>query len=432
MRDIALLIIVGGLLPWILMRPQVGIYAWSWLGYMNPHRLTFGFAYSFPFAQSVALATLLSILFWKQPKRIPMNGLVVLWFVFLAWLLVTTIFAMYSDHAWEQYAKVMKIQLIIFLTMMVIRTRKEVDILLWVIALSIGFYGIKGGLFTIQTLGGGRVWGPPGGYIQENNALAVALLMVLPLFYYLRMQAKRAIVRHLMLGAMLLMVISVIGSQSRGALLAICATGAFLWLKTPGKLLSGVLMVLLAIGIFSFMPQSWHDRMGLIENYQEDDSAMGRIAAWKMAFNLGNGRITGGGFNTWKPTTYRLYSDNPEDWDRYTAAHSIYFNMIGEHGWIGFILFASIFISAWRMASGIIKKARGSPDLKWAADLMRMMHVSFIAYGVGGAFLQLSYFDLPWHLVSIIIICRVIVINELNDKSKVGVDQPHQQLAGKA
>ena len=424
MRDLILTLLVLGLLPYALLRPQVGIYAWSWLSYMNPHRFTYGFAYSFPFAQSVAVATLIGILFWKQPKRIPMTGLTVVWIFFVLWMLITTVFSMYPDHAWEQYVRVVKIQLVTFLTMMVIKNRKDLDVLIWVIALSIGFFGIKGGVFTIATLGGHRVWGPGGSFIEENNALAVALLMVLPLFYYLRLQAKRKILRHVLLICMLLMVASIIGSQSRGALLAISATGVFLWLKTPNKLITGFLLVILAAGVVSFMPSSWHERMGTIANYEEDASAMGRIAAWSMSINVANENVLGGGFNLWKSTTYKLYSDNPEDWDRYTAAHSIYFNVIAEHGWIGLLLFVTVFMIAWRTSSKITKQARGSPELKWAVDLMRMLQVSLIAYGTGGAFLQLSYFDLPWHMVSVIVITRFIVEQQLQDKGQI----PHEQV----
>jgi len=417
MRDLLVTLIVAVLLPYILMRPQVGVYAWSWLSYMNPHRLTWGFAYNFPFAQAVALAALFSLLIWKEPKRIPITGLTVLWFLFLFWILITTIFSMYPGDAWELLIRIVKIQLVTFLTIVVIKNHKDLNILVWVIALSLGFFGIKGGVFTLSTLGSYRVWGPPGTYIEENNALAVSLLMVLPLFYYLRLQTERTTIKLLLLVAMLLIVVSVIGSQSRGALLAICATGGFLWLKTSGKVLSGFLMLVLAVSIFSFMPQSWHERMGLIENYQQDSSAMGRIAAWKMSVNVANHNITGGGLDLWRPTTYRIYSDTPEDWSRNTAAHSIYFSVLAEHGWIGLLLFISIFVVAWRTASRLIKRVRGSPDLKWAADLMRMLQVSIVAYSVGGAFLQLSYFDLPWHMVSIVVITRFIVEQKLGTQA---------------
>ncbi len=417
MRDIALTIIVFGLLPYILMRPQIGIYAWSWLSYMNPHRLTWGFAYSMPFAQIVAITSLISVLLWKEPKRIPITGLTLLWMFFLVWVLITTVFAMYPEFAWIQYEKVMKIQLITFLTIMVIKTKQDLNVLIWVIAFSIGFFAIKGGVFTIQTLGAHRVWGPPSSFIEENNALAVASLMVLPLFYYLRQQQKRSMVRHFFLFCMLLITVSVIGSQSRGALIAICATGFFLWLKTPGKIFSGAAMVVLAVSVFSFMPQSWHDRMDLIENYQQDSSAMGRIAAWKMSINVANSRPLGGGLDLWRPETYQLYGETAADWSRDTAAHSIYFSVLAEHGWLGLFMFIGIFFICWRTASKVIKTTSGKDEWQWLNNLMKMIQVSLVAYASGGAFLQLSYFDLPWHLVAVVVISRTLVEKEMNIKS---------------
>ena len=116
MRDILVTVIVFGLIPYILARPQVGIYTWSWLSYMNPHRLAYGFAYTMPFAQIVAIASLLSILIWKEPKRVPVTGLTVLWVVFLIWMLLTTAFAMFPELAWPQYERIIKIQLVCVLT----------------------------------------------------------------------------------------------------------------------------------------------------------------------------------------------------------------------------------------------------------------------------------------------------------------------------
>ncbi|MCF7981270.1 MAG: putative O-glycosylation ligase, exosortase A system-associated [Pseudomonadales bacterium] len=409
MRDIALTVIVMGLLPYILMRPQVGIYTWSWLSYMNPHKLTWGFAYNFPFAQIVAIFTLLSILFSKEKKTIQMTGLLGLILFFIVWICVTTAFAISIDNSFEQLVKVLKIQLITLLTILVIKSKKDIDVLLWIIVLSIGFYGVKGGLFTIKTLGASRVWGPPGGFIQENNSLAVALLMVLPLMYYLRQQVNTKWIQAGVVFAMALIVVAGFGSQSRGAFIAIGATAFYLWLKLPNKAVWALLFFVLAIGMLSFMPDSWHSRMDTISNYQADDSAMGRINAWKMAINLANHRVFGGGFNIWTAQVYQIYG---ETWDKPRAAHSIYFNVLGEHGWIGLILFFSIFLGTWQTCKKLIKQTKNINELAWLSGLCRMIQVSLIAYATGGAFLSLSYFDLPWHLVSIVIICRHIVDNQ--------------------
>ena len=65
MRDLFVALVVFGLLPMTLRRPQVGIYLWSWIGYHNPHRLSFGWALNFPWAMIIALTTFVSLLFSK-------------------------------------------------------------------------------------------------------------------------------------------------------------------------------------------------------------------------------------------------------------------------------------------------------------------------------------------------------------------------------
>ncbi len=58
MRDIVLACIVFGSLPFILKRPFWGILMLAWLGYMNPHRLTWGFMFDMPVVSIVAVTTL--------------------------------------------------------------------------------------------------------------------------------------------------------------------------------------------------------------------------------------------------------------------------------------------------------------------------------------------------------------------------------------
>ena len=91
------------------------------------------------------------------------------------------------------------------------------------------------------------------------------------------------------------------------------------------------------------------------------------------------------------------------------AAHSIYFSVLGEHGWMGLFLFLLILFIAWQTASWIIRQAKGNAELEWLIHLSRMLQVSLVAYCVGGAFLSLSYYDLPWHLISLLVLGKAIV-----------------------
>ena len=406
-RDIAITIIILGAIPFILRRPYVGVFIWSWISYMNPHRLTWGFAFDMPFAQIIAITLLISMLFSKEKISIPFNKTVGIWMFFIFWMGVTSVFAIYPDAAMLQLIKVVKIQLITFITMMLITTQDRVNKLIWVIVLSIGYFSTKGGLFTILTGGASRVWGPPGGFIQENNSLALATLMIIPLMVYLlNLHRDTPWIKAGLCGAIGLSLISVIGSQSRGALVAIVAVSGFFWLKSHSKFLSGSGILLLSVVIYNFMPASWHERMDTISHYQEDGSAMGRINAWKYSINVASDRLLGAGFESWTEETFEIWAPVAED---VHAAHSIYFGVLADHGWLGLILFLAILLLTWLSLSKIIRLARKEAVYKNQAFLARMLQVSLIAYMSGGAFLSLAYFDLPWHIIAIAVILQVQV-----------------------
>ena len=420
MRDIFVTLIVFGSLPFILKRPYVGILMWAWISYMNPHRLTYGFAYTMPFAQVIAIFIVLAFLFNKDKQKIPVDGTVVVWALFLVWMSITTVFAIYPDYALVSYIKVMKIQLLTFFTIIFLTSLKKVEYLIWVIVLSIGYYSIKGGIFTLVTGGGFRVWGPPGTFIYENNSLALATLMVIPLMYYLYSVETKKWLKYGLGSAVFLSLVSALGSQSRGALLAAVAVLGFFWLKTKGKLISGIAILLVAGVGWQVMPQAWHDRMSTISNYQEDRSAMGRINAWTYSINIANDKLLGGGFDSWGKDTFSIYSPQA---DFVAVAHSIYFNVLADHGWIGLFLFLGILYASWRNLSTVIRLSE--PDSRLNL-LSRMLQVSFVAYLTGGAFLSLSYFDLPWHLIAITLLLK----KELNTPQVVAVNQQQTTRQG--
>ncbi len=401
MRDLIVTGVIFGLLPFVFRRPWLGILLWSWLGYMNPHRLAWGFAYDFPFSMVVGVVTLAAFLFSQEKKEMPWSREIVVLLIFIAWMLLTTFFAFYPDAAWFQWNKVWKIQLMVILTALIINDRHKLHWLVWVIVVSFAFYGVKGGIFTIVNGGAYRVQGPAGTFIGGNNEMALALVMSIPLIRYLQLQDTRRWMKLALAGAMVLTGVAAIGSQSRGGLLAMVAMGIFLWLKSRKKIVTGLYMAAAVAILASVMPQAWYDRMNTIKTYQEDQSAQGRINAWYTAFNLAKDRITGGGFETFRPPTFRQYA--PDPWNVHDV-HSIYFEQMGEQGFIGFGLFMLLGLLAWLRARQIIKRCKNDPDRKWASDLAAMIQVSLVGYAAGGAFLGMSYFDLPYHLMIILVL----------------------------
>lgn len=406
MRDLFVAVVVFGLLPWALRRPQVGIYLWCWISYMNPHRLAWGFAVNFPWAMIIALPTLVGLLFSKEPKRIPWTRETILLLLFILWMGVTTYFAFYPHLAWEGYVKTLKVLLMTFVTLMVINNRERLHGMVWIIALSLGFYGVKGGIFTITKGGVHHVQGPDGTFFGGNNEMALVLAMTIPLIRYLQLQERRHWLRMGLGAAMLLCAIAAIGSQSRGGLLGLGAMGLFLWFKSRNKIMTALLIVVAVGAIGSVMPQAWYDRMSTIKTYEQDTSSLGRINAWWTGFHVAKDRITGGGFNMYQPATFSQYAPEP---DRVHDVHSIYFEVMGEQGFIGFGMFMLLGIMTWLRCSQIMRLCRGDPEKRWARDLAAMIQVSMIGYASAGAFLGLAYFDLYYHLIAMAVLTWTIV-----------------------
>ena len=416
MRDVILSLIIFGSLPIILVRPFLGIIMWSWVAYMVPHKLTWGFAFNYPFAQAIAIATLAGWLLSKERKTLPINAMTVLLLMLTAWVSLTTVFAIMPDFAYGKWERSAKILLMTFVTIPLLVGRKRIDALVWVIALSVGFYGIKGGLFLLRGAGDALMIGPAGGFFGDNNAFALTLIMVVPLMRYLQMQSKRLWIRLGLGAAMLLSLVSVVGTHSRGGFLAAAAMCLTMVMMSRRRVVFGsVLLIGVIVGI-PFLPGSWVERMETIQNYEEDGSAMGRIDAWTFAWRHSLDRPIGGGFLINRAhDLFISYVPNASD---SRAFHSVYFEVLGEHGFIGLGIFLALLGTTVVYANAVRTAIKGREDLQWADDLVRMLLVCMVGYAVGGAFLNLAFFDLYYHLIALILCTKLTVEAELGAAAK--------------
>jgi probable O-glycosylation ligase (exosortase A-associated) len=404
MRSILVTLLIFGSLPVIVIKPHIGVLVWSWIGYMNPHRLTWGFAYHFSFAMVVGVVTIAAWLFSREPKTLPWHPLVLLLAAFAAWVSFTTLFAAYPDHAQWKWDRTIKILLFNgFVTLGLITTRQRLDALIWVIVLSLGFFALKGAVFTVLTGGIYRLQGPSGSFIADNNSFGLALLMTMPLVRYLQLTARS---RWMRLGLLILLVcflVAVLGTYSRGAVVGLAVTVVALLVKSRHRMrLALVAGVALAAAV-QFMPEHWHERIASIFAYEEDPSAQGRLESWRYALEVAREHpVVGGGFEIFR-------GNQASSAAGYRSAHSIYFEALGEHGWVGLALFLALGLGAYLTARSVIRRASEDPELSWAGDLAGMVQVSIAAYAIAGLFLNLATFDLYYHLIAIIVIASALV-----------------------
>ena len=408
MRDIALALFVFGMIPFILMRPYVGLLVWSWLGYMNPYRLCYGFAISFPWVQLVAIVTLVSMLFNRERKTVKPSSTVILLFLFFAWTTLTAFYAVQQDSAWQTWEQFGKTLIMVLVTFMLVNDRKRIHWLVWVIVVSIGFYGLKGGIFTALRGGAYHVYGPAKSFIADNNDLAQALCMILPLMRYLQLQASR---KYLKLGlgvALFIVGIGILGTYSRGGLVALAVVCAALFLKGRKKVMLALVFLSLGVTAYNFMPAQWMERMDTLHHADETDSMQTRMQSWKFATQVALHRpLVGGGMNVYQSAAM---------WSRYgpedaipRAVHSVYFRVLGEQGFPGLVMFVALLFVSWRNCAKVRRRTRDSPSDKWAFDLASMLQVSLLAFMTAGLATTSTYFDLSYQIMAMCVLLKEIL-----------------------
>lgn len=413
MRDLALAGILVPLLAMAAARPFVGILVWSWISFMNPHQEVYGFAGSMPWAMLTFLVTVFGCVVAGEPRRLALNAVTVLLMLFGACITVTSILTIGdASQTWKMWDRVIKVLAGLLLTASLLTDRRRIDALVWLMVIAIGYYGVKGGIFTLVTGGGFIVLGPSNTMISDRNHLAVALLVTLPLMNYLRQHARHRIVRQGLMFAMGATLFAAIGSQSRGALLALGATAGMLWLRSRGKIVSGIAIVAAVAAVITFMPDSWVERMNTIQTFDQDASASARLRTWGTAWKLARLRpMTGGGFRA-------IYQQPIVDmltpgWEAY-AVHSIWLEALADHGFPTFIVWLGIIGAGIWYSLRLGRIARDRADLRWAVDLARMTQVSVASFAVGGTFLSLSYWDFFWTLMVIMGATHAVVRQALS------------------
>lgn len=407
MRDIALSAIILALIPICLLRPWIGMLVWYWFGLMNPHRLTWGFARGMPWAELIGGAILLGLLLTNDRRSVPRSPEVVLMLLFLSFCVFTTFVAWAPAYAWPELDKVAKIILMTIVATMLIWGRERIYALLLVIALSVGFYGVKGGIFTILTGGAHRVQGPENSFLGGNTFLGLALVMVFPLLIALsRIEDRRWLKRVLLVSAWMC-VLSAVFTYSRGALLGLAVVMPLLFLKTKHKFLLVVALIPIIIFGKDLLPNKLVNRAETIETYQEDNSAMQRIRAWNVAWHIALDRpFTGAGFEfEYSPDEERWFSYMDPKYLQYGpkthAAHSIYFQVMGQHGFIGFTLFILILVVGVSRLRKLSVRAKSNPEARWISETAGALYIGLLGYMVSGAFLSLAYFDLMYIYIAL-------------------------------
>jgi probable O-glycosylation ligase (exosortase A-associated) len=321
-----------------------------------------------------------------------------------------------ADEVWDKWITVQKILFMCLVGYALTTTRERLNQLIWAVVLTIGIWGVKGALFAILH-GGGEIHGPDGGMLASNNDFGLGLVVMLPLIFYQRYLATNRHVRRGLLLMGFLVTLAVFFTYSRGALVGVCAMGVVFWLRSRAKFVTGLLVAALCFSIYAVAPEKWFNRMGTIETYQEDESAMSRLWLWQISLRIAELHpINGGGFKvTFSPsvTNNMLRGTDLARMTKPRAAHSIYFDALSEHGWVGLFLFLMILGYSWVNCAWLTRHSRNRPDLAWANMLGRIGQAVLVGYATAGAFASQAYLDEYWCIIFIIEAARRLLAKEI-------------------
>ena len=407
-RDILIAVTVLAFIPVSFFRPWIGVLVWSWIAYMAPHKLAWGFAQSLPVAMMIGGATIAGFIFTKDRKPLPRVLGVWMLFALAIHFTITTTLAINPDMAWGKWNLVSKGLLITFVTMFLFQERSRLRALFMVIALSLGYYGLKGGFWVLRTGGENRVFGPENTFFGDNNTLGLALSMALPLMLGLAREESRKWLRMTLRAMFALSIVAILFTHSRGAFLALAVIMGLLIWRSPWRFRFATVAVIASLAALPFIPLNLEERIESIQEYQQDPSAIGRLQAWTTGYHLALARpLTGGGFRAFNDeTVWERY--HPGEFLAARDAHSLYFEVLGEHGFLGLGLYFTLLGFTLVNVRRIRKRWRAHQEHGWLARYAEMTELALYPFLVAGAFLGVAYFDLYFHLVSIGIILTAL------------------------
>jgi probable O-glycosylation ligase (exosortase A-associated) len=424
-RDIVVMLLIVALLGLGIRNAFNAMLLWAWSGFMALDNYMYGVMQSFPYGTTFALmaAALLLLRSRDLSYDYGKGGLTVLLLLMLihCWIVGAAAYSGLARNA-EYLENITKLVLYCLLLPLVLRSPMRIHALLWAICLGVGSHSALEGLKFILS-GGGHIVRGLAKY-GDNNHLAVVTAMLLPLLIYLRTSTSSRYIKALILASVLLLTISIIATYSRGGLIALTIFALWQVAVSRRKLLGLLLMLVAATVLLALAPERWESRMNTIADAGEDSSFQGRLAAWQISSAIAlDHPLVGGGFHAVESgSVWTKYQNQPGllgflDFpmldgarDGGKAAHSIYFEVLGDQGFVGIAIFLSVFAAGFYYALRLRRiGSMGGDSTRWATGLGTAIAGSLLVYMAGGAGVSMAYFELPYYLTTIgMICCRVV------------------------
>jgi hypothetical protein len=443
MRELFLTGFLFALILFAFKRPFLFILAYAYVDTVSPQRLSYFFLNRVPLGLSMifaALAVATWLAFDKKEARFgPRQGLMLILLLYVTW---TTSNADMPIEAWVKWDWVWKALIFAIFLPFTLRTKLRLETTLLFFCLSAGTIIIVGGL---KTVAGGAGYGVLNLMVDNNSGLyessiiSTVAIAIIPIILWLmnygtifpgaRTAAMAAaktgaamaprglnnpLFVKLFCGALVFSCLLIpIGTEARTGLICIGVLGMLLLRDAKRRLLYIGAACVLGAAAIPFLPSSFTNRMETIQGFKGDESAGTRLAVWGWTWNYALDHPMGGGFEAYRQNRIQVNTVNQSlaadtgvstvqsVADEGRAYHSAYFEMLGEQGFPGLILFLLIHgIGVVRMEVIRRRYRRVEGEDAWIAPLATALQNFQLIYLVGALFVGIAYQPFVYLLIA--------------------------------
>ncbi len=422
MLDLAITGFTLALLAAGLRRPFIWVLAYLYIDILSPQKISYHLLAALPIS---LIAFVLAFGGWllvdpKIDSRFTLRqGLIAVLLVYCGMTTLTADFPVQALAKWSWVWKALVFAVFLPLTL---RTRLRIEAAALVMVLSVGAIIIDGG---IKTVGGGGGYGELHLFINDNTGLyegsiiSTVAIAVIPLILWLMNHGTIFPpdwrVKLFGLALMFSCALMPVGTQARTGLLCLALLAILALRNVKRRVLYVGVMAVLALIAIPLLPASYTQRMNTIQNHQADESAATRLAVWGWTLDYVKDHPLGGGFEAYRSNRVHVelkgqttegnnVSVEVKDaYDKARAYHSSYFEMLGEQGWPGLVLWLWLMLSGlWQMERIRHRwKKRTGPGETWQAPLAGALQQSLIVYMAGSLFVGIAFQPFCYMLIGL-------------------------------
>jgi probable O-glycosylation ligase (exosortase A-associated) len=411
MRDLAFVGFLLALLALGFRRPFLFVLVYAYIDTVAPQRLSYYLLNSLPLSMYVACLALAGWLLAEKKTDLRFSARQALMGVLLCYSFYTTMnadFPVEAAEKWDWASTSLAFAIFLPLTL---RSKLRIEALLLFLTLSAAAIIIVGGLKTVASGGGYGVLNlmvTNNSNLYESSTISTIAIALIPIILWLAKFGTvfppdwrvKAFAAALVFACLLMP----IGTEARTGLVCIGVLGLLMLRNVKRRFLYLAGASLLVLATIPFLPASFTGRMSTIQGYQSDSSASTRLAVWGWTWNYAQEHPLGGGFGAYRGNKIEVRTVAVQgeagvqtvtartEIDQGRAYHSAYFEMLGEQGFPGLILFLLIHIVGVVRMEVIRRRYRGAEgDKAWIAPLATALQHFQIIYLVGASFVAIAY-----------------------------------------